>query len=136
VMTKLGTKEILIKDRMNEKRRELIQTSLFTQLKWQPVPPQGKHSALHEKQGNSTSMKACVSIAMDMGILARNAQRRTRPMTNNTSHKKRSNSALKRDDASLVESGGTPIGGAQTRTQKTKPKPRGVQLWAKKGRPI
>jgi len=80
-------------------------------------------------------MKACVSIAMDEGISARNAQRRTRSVMNNTSHGKRSNCTLKRDNASLVESGGTPIGGAQTRTQKTKPKTRGMQLWAETERP-
>jgi len=71
-------------------------------------------------------MKACVSIAMDVGISARDAQRRTRPATNDTSHKKRSSCTLKRDDASLVKSRGTPVGGAQTRTQKTKKKLRGV----------
>ena len=68
--------------------------------------------------------------------MARNVQRKTRPVTNDTFHKKRSNSALKRDDASLVKSRGTLVGGAQTRTQKDKQKPRGMQLWAKKGQPI
>ena len=59
---------------------------------------------------------------MDEDISARNVQRKTRPVTNNTFHKKRSNSALKRDDASLVESRGTPIGDAQIRTPETKMK--------------
>jgi len=70
--------------------------------------------------------EVCASVAMDEGILARIAHRKIKPITNNTSHKKRSNCTLKRDNASLVESGGTPIGGAQTRTQETKLKTRGM----------
>jgi len=69
---------------------------------------------------------------MDKGILARDAQRKTKPVMNDTSCGKRSDCTLKRDDASLVKSGGTPIGGAQIRIQETKPKTRGMQLWAKK----
>jgi len=70
---------------------------------------------------------------MDKGISARNAQRSTRPITNDTSHRKRSESTLKRDDASLVESKGTPIEGAQIETQETKPKTRGTGPWVKEG---
>jgi len=70
--------------------------------------------------------EVCASVAMDEGISARIAHRKTKPITNDTSHKKRSNCTLKRDDASLVKSRGTPVGGAQTRTQKTKQKPRKV----------
>jgi len=81
-------------------------------------------------------MKACVFVAMDEGISARNAQRKNRPVMNDTSHKKRSDSTLKRDDASLVESGGTPIEGAQIETQETKTKTSGMGLWVKKGQPI
>ena len=81
-------------------------------------------------------MKDCVSIAMNEGISARNAQRRTRPIMNDTSHKKRSNYALKKDDASLVKSGGTPIGGAQIRTLGTKLKTSRTGLRVEKERPI
>jgi len=50
---------------------------------------------------------------MDEGISARDAQKGTKPVMNDTSHKKRNDRTLKRDDASLVESRGTPKRGAQ-----------------------
>jgi len=77
---------------------------------------------------------------MDMGILARNGPKKNQdPMTNNTSHKKReANSCLEEKTMlPLVESGGTPIGGAQTRTQKTKTEsPEGCNSGQRKGGPI
>jgi len=79
--------------------------------------------------------EACVSVAMDEDISARNVQRKTRPVTNNTFHRKRSNSALKRDDASLVKSRGT-LKGAQTETPETKLKTSQTGLWVGKTRPI
>jgi len=70
--------------------------------------------------------EVCASIAMDEGISARIAHRKNKLITNDTSHKKRSDCTLKRDNASLVKSEGTPVGGAQTRTQETKLKTRGM----------
>jgi len=60
--------------------------------------------------------EVCASIAMDEGISARIAHRKTKPITDDISHKKRSNYTLRRDDASLVKSEGTPLRSAQTRT--------------------
>ena len=73
-------------------------------------------------------MKACVSIAMDEGILARIAHRKAKPMTRDTSHKKRNNDALKKDDASLVKNRGTLKESAQIETPETKLKKSQTEL--------